>query len=339
METLKMDVEFEDLRNEAQTIKENSKDYVLDPGDMRFDVEGGIPWLKFSSESEENEDPIKSFALGQLCEKLRIPARYINRCIEEDPDLASRNINTWLEKYEESFFVRTTYDKVKGVLSTKYSPYDSNLILDDVDTVLDQYSSILQDSIDGVHVSQAYLTPEELQLRLISNRPLDIDEEEKDELYPGVTILSSDVGKHGLSAKMFIYKKVCTNGLMVPINIISHGYSHIHMGVNSDDFRAGLLSVLKYLPAVAEDLESAVKATQSMDIPCDPYDDEFEGWLHKELTFSKDESSNIAEILRSGKYKTTRWGLINAVTEAAQKYNIDRRLEMETQAGTWMIAA
>ena len=37
-----------------------------------------------------------------------------------------------------------------------------------------------------------------------------------EDLFAGITLDSSDVGRSGLYVRFFIYKQVCTNGLIIP---------------------------------------------------------------------------------------------------------------------------
>jgi hypothetical protein len=48
-------------------------------------------------------------------------------------------------------------------------------------------------------------------------------------------------------------------------------------------------------------------------------------------------ASNIVDLM-TAKYGTNKWGLINSITEVAQNFTLERRLELEKYAGGLLVA-
>lgn len=326
---------LEDMLETAEDFAANSEDFVVDPDHLDFDVDEELrePKLNFmnSKDGSINNMPMSYFALSQLCEKLKIPSGYVNRCIEEHPDLARENVSEWLGDYESPMFVRTTYSRVKAMLSTKYSPYDSNLVLSDI-------LQVMKDKPEYV-VKGSYLSTDKLHVRMISDSPLDVHGEEEGDLFPGFIIDSSDVGKNSLSISAFIYKQVCTNGLMLPAKTLGQVYRKTHMGIATEDFRNNLISAVSAIPEILYDVTESIEETRATGMPFNPDLDTAVDYVHGYMDVSKQESCKIVDVVRSGRYENNRWGFINAVTEVAQDYSLDRRIELEKQAGRMLIAA
>ena len=70
----------------------------------------------------------------------------------------------------------------------------------------------------------------------IENEMLNIDGED---LFAGITLDSSDVGRSGLSVRFFIWKQVCTNGLVISKSA-ANLFRQKHIGITHEDFATGL---------------------------------------------------------------------------------------------------
>ena len=51
-----------------------------------------------------------------------------------------------------------------------------------------------------------------------------------------------------------------------------------------------------------------------------------------------DKTMESVQSLMNERYDNSRWGFINGLTEVAQKYTLDRRLEIEKYAGNLLVA-
>jgi hypothetical protein len=161
-----------------------------------------------------------------------------------------------------------------------------------------------------------------------------------EDLYSGIQIDSSDVGRSILTVQNFIYKKVCTNGLVLPRD---HGilFKQKHIGISSDDFRENLVASLNIIPDLVVKSEEMIKNTTTIyyDYVFESQDglQKFIDTLKEGAKVSDTTASNIVDLM-TAKYGTNKWGLINSITEVAQNFTLERRLELEKYAGGLLVA-
>ena len=189
-EMLNTTQDFNALLENAHKIQANCKDYKVAADAIRMDH---LLNLNF----EDKSLPLSSLATGHLCGKLNVPSRYFSRLVDAHQNvLAAANINCWLTGDKRTFFLRGYGDHIRGVLSGSYSVYDAPEILTTVKEVFDPENFVLKGS---------FINEERLHLRLIETEMMDIEGED---LFAGITLDSSDVGRSGLQVKFFIWKRV-----------------------------------------------------------------------------------------------------------------------------------
>ena len=333
-EILKNGTAIETLVDQANEIKENSIDYIVpqrEHSTTRFKVDCSRPELLFKPEKGKKLDMgMSEFAFRSLCTN-GVPAAYIDKCMMNNrANLAEKNMNSWLKDYTSPLFVRTSYGHVRGVLTTKYSAYDADRMMADV-------QDIMGDIEDRYEIKQSLLNEERLHLRFVAKDPLDVEGED---LFPGFTIDSSDVGRSCLEVNAIIWKKVCTNGLMLPKKFEALLLQR-HMGIEFPDLRKEFLdSIDKIEPLIAKMEESVIEtAKKPLVLQFDNSAEQAasEQKLHRELGLMLPEARRVLEILKTDTYPENRWGLINAITEAAQTYTLERRIELERAAGKLLV--
>lgn len=315
-EVLSMNEDFAKLLDKANEIQAKCNDYSIRANDLRMN---DTLQLVFDNHSY----PMSDLATGHLCGKLKVPSRYFNRLAEEEHfELAAQNINCWLEDNTKNLFLREYEGKIRGVLSGSYSVYDAPEILQTVAEVFDPNQFKLKGS---------FINEERLHLRLVENTMLDIEGED---LFAGITLDSSDVGRSGLSVKFFIFKQICTNGLVIAESSAKL-FKQKHIGITHDDFAAGLKEGLETFYELKEKITEQIKETAKI-----PVEEDVEKLLEdiKEQTkLSDDAATRVIEYMVQ-KYDRTQWGLINGITEIAQEFTLERRIELETMAGNMLIA-
>lgn len=309
-EEINMQDTFNNLIKRANNIQALCTDDIVKMEDVSITND-----LKF------NGMEATSFARGELCGKLRIPSRYISRCVENHrEDLAADNLRSWMENDDRKIMLRQYDGHIRGVMSGSYSRYDAPDILD---SVKDVFGSKL--TLKG-----SFLNEERLHLRLVETEMLPIENED---LYAGITLDSSDIGRSGLSVKFFIYKQVCTNGLTIAK---SSGklFRQKHIGLNHEDFKTGLEAGLESFETVKEDVIEMIKETHNI-----PLTQDIEALSEKVKAATKlsDDDIDQVMVLVADRYEPTQWGLINGITEVAQKFTLERRLELEEIAGNMLV--
>lgn len=322
----------------ANDIALNSHDYMVREANnrvIRFNESAGLTFIPEDPFGEYDtsiqEFSISRYALGQLGSKIGVPARYLEKCITSGRlDLAQDNVNSWLEDYNKDLLIREYDGTIRGILSSKYSVCDSHEIL-----------KVVSDTIDtrNYKVKGSYLNEERLHVRLISKEMLPIDGED---LFAGLFIDSSDVGRSILTVKFGIYKQVCTNGLMIA-RAGGVLFEQKHIGISADEFHEGLVASLKNVDLLTENAVEWVNRAKSRynhwNINSEHPEEiqEFVNYIRQKTNLS-DESANKVIALMRDRYEDNRWGLINSITEVAQDFTLERRLELERIAGNLLVA-
>ena len=317
----------------ANDIALNSHDFMVKEANtrnIRFNETAGITFVDSNTRSIE-DFPISRYALGQLGSKIGVPARYLDKCIESGRiDLAQDNVNSWLEDYNKDLFIREYNGGIRGILSSKYSVCDSHEILSVVDDAVD---------LRNYNIKGSYLDEERLHVRLVSKEMLPIDGED---LFAGLFIDSSDVGRSILTVKFGIYKQVCTNGLMIA-RAGGVLFEQKHIGISADEFHEGLVASLSNVDVLTENAVYWVSRAKSRynhwNINSEHPEEiqEFVNYIRQNTNLSTDSANKVITLMRD-KYEDTRWGLINGITEVAQDFTLERRLELERIAGNMLVA-
>lgn len=316
IEVLSMNEDFMKLLDRANEIQAKCSDHQVRANDVRMD---NTLNLNFG----DRKIPMSDLATGHLCGKLQVPSRYFSRLVDaEQYDLAAENINCWLEDNPKNLFLREYDGRIRGVLSGSYSVYDAPEILKTVAEVFDPNTFKLKGS---------FINEERLHLRLIENTMLDIEGED---LFAGITLDSSDVGRSGLSVRFFIWKQICTNGLVIAQSSAKL-FKQKHIGITHDDFAAGLTEGLQTFYELKDSIAESIKATAK--IPANEDIEELLEEIKEKTNLSDDAATEVIEYMHT-KYDNTRWGMINGITEVAQKYTLERRIELETIAGSMLKA-
>lgn len=315
-EMLNMSENFAKLIEKANEIQSKCDDHLVAAKDIRMSDD-----LKLNF--EDHKIPMSDLAIGHLCGKLQVPSRYFNRLKDTgNNNLAAENINCWLEDDTRKLFLREYDGRIRGVLSGSYSVYDAPEILQSVSEVFNPNEFKLKGS---------FINEERLHLRLIENKMMDIDGED---LFAGITLDGSDVGRSGLSVRFFIWKQICTNGLVIAKSSAKL-FKQKHIGITHEDFAAGLTEGLQTFYKLKDQIAESIRETAKI-----PVSEDIEELLEeiKDKTNLSDESATEVIEYMNVKYNRNRWGLINGITEVAQKFTLERRIELETIAGNMLKA-
>ncbi|NCB03486.1 MAG: hypothetical protein EOM67_15235, partial [Spirochaetia bacterium] len=95
------------LLSKAQDIQRKCSDTLIPEvsiDNIRFSDLGN---LTYQANGRLHDRTLTSHALSQLCNKIGIPTRYIEKCLNEGyTDLAAENINQWLSNFGKSLLIR-----------------------------------------------------------------------------------------------------------------------------------------------------------------------------------------------------------------------------------------
>ena len=334
-------ISFDDLYRQARDIQSLCTDYnvsnVSDRNMVMSSESGNLVFLPDNNPFEDEplvrvDMGMTRYAMSQLCNKLGVPVRYLEKCFDAGQiDLASDNVNAWLSEYNKNLFIREYDGKIRGILSDRYMTLDTPDILDVISDVVDssEYST------KGV-----FLSPERFHARIVQNTMMNIAGED---LFAGIQIDSSDVGRSTLQVRFMIFKQICTNGLCV-----SRGggvlFEQRHIGISIDDFRSTFEDSMSRIPVLMDNATALIEEARCKD-------DKFNVTRFNEVqlkdftermklkTRLSDEFVGKVINMMQEKYSPTRWGLINSITEVAQDFTLERRVELEKIAGDMLFVA
>lgn len=276
------------------------------------------------------------WSFSQFCTKMKLPTDFIRRCPNgEGPSGKKGIVDFWKEQQDsKDFFLRLKYSAtpdeatgtdgyVRAVLTDRYS------VLDNIELV-DLMKPFIQTHDLKLHLGSA--ADKALHMRLLF--PEEVEPRPGDKHQVGVHITNSEVGATNLSGDFLLYRQVCMNGLMVVFDNDSL-FSQRHMNIDRHELRLGVKSALELVSdrqhVVFGRVDRAL--TQAIVNP------------HRELKRvlksgrASDEFIELAIEAYDNTPEATRFGVVQAITEAAQKLPIDTRVLIETVAGDYLMAA
>ena len=332
-------ISFDDLYHDSLEIQSLCTDYTVSnvtDKNMRLCPESGH--LLYRADETPFEPALNRnvgmtrYAMSQLCNKLGVPIRYLEKCFDAGMiDLASENVNAWLADYNKNLFIREYGNKIRGVLSDRYMALDTPEIMEVLSSVVDS---------SNYSTKGYFLSPERFHARIVQNEMMRIAGED---LFAGIQIDSSDVGRSTLQVRFMIFKQVCTNGLC-----ITKGggvlFEQRHIGISRDEFYSEFKESMSRIPILIENSVALVEEARKPDgkYSIHHFSEseliEFTERMKIKTRLSDDSMGKVISLMTE-KYSPTRWGLINSLTEVAQDFTLERRVELEKIAGDLLLTA
>ena len=166
-------------------------------------------------------------------------------------------------------------------------------------------------------------------VRFVDFTPLPVHD--GSDLFLGFTVSSSDVGRGSLNVKMMLYRSVCTNGLLISA-MGGTLYKQHHIGERMTESKLEIFNrIFTRLDETGKIIIDNIQQCRNHQLK----DYEMNMLIEKakrEMKLSE-KSVEKLKLLVENTYEPTRWGLINSVTELAQDFTLDTRMDMETWAG------
>jgi len=204
-------------------------------------------------------------SIGHLCNKLEIGTSYIRKCLPY-PDLVTHNLNHWIENTKnKNLMVRTIDDTARAILSDRYKRIDNDLVANKtLSMLIDMKAELKYCSYNGD------------QLNLTATLPkLKGEVKEGDLVTGGVTITNCEVGTSSLKVQPFVYRLVCTNGMVVPEYLGTFLAKHVGKKLETpEEDDQGIIVIEKMLdklkalsdPKVFEDILGDMRYAQSQHV-------------------------------------------------------------------------
>jgi hypothetical protein len=269
------------------------------------------------------------WAVGQFCHRLSIPTAYFRRC---PPALQDAQFNYWVaagrngtaprrtSPRRERWLLRTHGEALRGVLTERY------VCLDHTD-LLAALAPLIEERFE---VTWFALTSESLHLRLVDpTRPREVLPD--DPIVAGLHLANSEVGSRAVTLDALVWRLVCTNGLVRLVRGRSLLYQR-HVALSQARFTAALgTAVQEALQQSADFIEQVSQTTRQ---PLPDLDGTLRGLAARwRLTQSTQKHLRQALLREPPGQQETLYGLINAVTQAAQWLPADERYRLEALAG------
>lgn len=330
---------LQSLATQIQTERAMKRDFVVDTKALGMTAEGK---LHFELNGEDMLYTPTRFCTEQICDRVQIPRKYAERLQAEAPALLATNVNHWFDTSPEKRMFRTFTNGQRigrAFLSDRYRPLDN---YDLATYVLPKLEQI------GCEVKSCQITETNLYIQAVTPR---IKGEVKvgDEVYAGIVLRNSEVGKGSLLLEPMTYHLRCTNGMVLPVTMRKH---HVGRGKGGD-----LDEAVEYFSdatrraddkafwmKVCDMVEGTIGNQEAFDITLGRFRKAAGVELKESPTkvveliaerfmLNEGESENVLTHLAKGG-DLTQYGLLNAVTRTAQDADsYDRAIELERVGG------
>jgi hypothetical protein len=274
---------------------------------------------------------LSPWATLQACQRLGIPTAYFNRC---PSDLKDAQFNHWRQQEEilrktssddpeaASWLVRAKDATIRGVLSARYEKLDNR-------QVIEALLPALAGSRYQVRLME--LTRESFHLRLV-DPGICRDVLPGDKLLVGIHVANSEVGLRAVTVDAVVFRVVCENGLVRRIagkSLLKQ--RHIHVADS-----ARLVPLLEEAISQATLVAAAFIEQMALSIKT-PVPDPDRAIAHLgQIWGLTRETQEFVKLALLGEprhcQQETLYGLVNALTNAAQRLPVDDRFQLETLA-------
>jgi hypothetical protein len=215
--------------------------------------------------------------------------------------------------------ISSGYRVLRAFVSPTYAPVDDL-------PVFDTLGSVLAGQLDGIRFVRHDVTVESSQYAAVSLDEVDLGIAKSDRHRNGFLLANSEVGSRSLTFLSWIWRLVCTNGLVAPMSRLLR---LIHRKRKDGLLQARFAEAVKVLPESWKRTETILRRARQ-DQESDP------GMALQVLVEAHPQLRPIAETVHDA-YEAdpepNRFGIVQALTRAAQGLPPERRLEVEEIAG------
>lgn len=295
--------------------------------------------LKLIGDGGSSEYKLSDWAFGQLCTKIGVPSTYLRKCPVVGKGSQKDQIDLWKETIaDKNLLLRVKNVKdaklkdgkpvagfVRAILTQSYSALDNGPLWRVLRPFLEKNELLVQ---------SANMTDQSLHVRALYPDLLRIPTpSDKEGIHmAGLHTCNSEIGARYLTGDFMIYRQICTNGLVAQF----HGeslFKQKHSKVDLTQLRMQIASALQgvhhHKIEMYEILNEA--RTQKLKSP----EKMIEGLLKREKQPQEVVDTALANYKREP--LGTMFGVAQALTATAKTLNVDKRLDLETLAGKWLL--
>jgi hypothetical protein len=282
----------------------------------------GVRWDKWFTEPKIDAARIMEELARRMNSDVEIDWERLVRLRRIDPSI----VNPW----------QGCSHVVRGILSKSYSTIDDPRILD-------LLTSALQGNLLGTDV-RIMSTPWRDQdcdsptnLTFLINHPIVIPHNGRDDVYfPGVHFSNSEVGARAVNIEDALVRVICVNGMIRVVQQRSLVYQ-IHRRIDDDDIQEKLVTAAGEIRASLPVIENRLKAAHTRQYTQPDFDKQVEDFI-----LNAGMPKKFAEQVKNAflsEPELTRFGLIQAITLAAQDLKPEEAYLVERAASKLLIAA
>mgnify|MGYP001165122895 CR=1 FL=1 len=205
-----------DVRQVVQQINKDvksKKDYIVTLNALEVTTSNNTyPNLKFTDAPDQYS--LTDHSMNQLCGKLEIGTQYLRKCLPVSQELVAHNLNFWIKNTKSKELMVRTIERdsdelpniARAVCSNRYKRIDNDVV------VTHSLNKLMDLGLDIKYINYDRDT---LNVTAV-NPKVEGEVSEGDVVQSGVTITNSEIGSGSLMIQPFIYRLVCTNGMVVP---------------------------------------------------------------------------------------------------------------------------
>jgi hypothetical protein len=288
---------------------------------FKSDFKNGSPARAFGQDDGEVVLTLSDRAITQMCGRMEIPPRYLKRKMTERAwNVVDTAIRDDLDRHGQRLLLRTIGTQIRAVLSEKYVRLNDFDVVKDVVEIVQGRTEVRSGhlDIDGMWIKATF--PD-----------LKFTGPDGSDYFVGMILGNSEVGDRSVSCGPFIYRKVCTNDMVI---VHDEAFEHRHIYVDRAQLRFGLkkaiAAAVREGDTFADQIQMAMAA--AVEDPMDVIDQIARKARYSQKVVDTVKASYQMEPMAN------KWGLANAFTRAAQTLEGDRRVEMEWLGGNLIVA-
>lgn len=223
--------DVKEMLNNINEDTKNKRDYLVDMKSIKVETNtmngDAVSPFVYPSISVDHLTTgsyvLTDHSLNQLCGKLEIGTQYLRKCLPVSQELVAHNLNFWINNSKKKELMLRTYDtapinEARAICSNRYKRIDN-------DVVANHSLNKLMDL--GLDIKYSHYDRDTLNITAV-NQKLEGEVYKGDVVQSGITITNSEIGSGSLIIQPFIYRLVCTNGMVAP-RYLNRFYSR-HVG-------------------------------------------------------------------------------------------------------------
>ena len=276
------------------------------------------------------------WSMSQLCQKAGIPFSFYQKLAQSDDsalkNLADDNLNTLISRYNRPLLIRMYKDIIRAVLSSRYSPFDTDKVVTIIDDTLKNSQTY---SLDNLQICGYVTDYEELHIRLADRTP--ITGIEGSDVYSGLAISTSDIGKARLAINYYLFNKTTQSGLCLK-RFSKDLCNQRHTGISEDSIRRSVIQSFENFPKLTMNARLIIGNAENFSFHNSQLYNK-DNWQTKSIAryldiTDKDMDTIITAALTK---KHNLWNYVMSITEFAKTKPFEQCCTLEERAGNILL--